>query len=192
MIKILFDKFFEFFRVRQENREKLFKNFLKPAYESFEKAHHNYLETFQQYRDVVCNNDNMNTNMLDELKGQLLNDSRFHHHLRSAAIQEAETLESSKRYNFMPFINRIRKYFEGPIEGKSEFIRKVNQMEKYSNSPRAALFMAIEFLSYSLSDEKVKIQITSKEIDELIWHIQKQKEKIHREYLKAKKKLMVM
>lgn len=192
MIKILADKIIELLRVRQENREKLFRNFLEPAYQSFESAHSEYIETFQNYREFVCDSKNIESDLIAALQKKLICDSIDHGHIRLAAISEAEILTSSDRYDFKPFISEVRSYFEDPIRGKSDFVRKVAQAELRSNAPRAALLLAIQYLGFSLTDEKSKEIMTNEAIDELIMHIQKQKEKVDAEYLKAKKALMML
>ncbi len=179
--------------VRNENKkERLYNNFLKPAYERFNKAHENYIVTFKKYREIVSSNGHMTKDEIKEFQDLLFRDSNFHHDLRITAIQEAELLENSVSHNFDSFISAIRAYFSGPIKGKSKLIKTANRIEMYANSPRNVFFMVLEILAESLENKEKRALVTVKGIDEIILHIQKQNESVNKEYLKAKRILLGM
>ena len=187
----LFDKLIDLAKTRQENREKLFTGFVEPTYQSFDAAHSNYLASFQKYRDAIVERSDPTDEDIKQLQGLLLTDSLFHWHIRQSAINEADVLRESKRHDFMPFIDSITKYFEGPIPGKSDLVKKVNEFVRYANGARAVLFMALELLRTSLQDGRARSSITVEGLDEIIEWLQSQHAVVQRHYLQAKKKLKV-
>jgi len=189
------DESYESLNQNENNYQKVknirfFKNFLQPAYNKFEKAHQDYTKTFKRYRDIISNNDYITEKDIWKSVQLLFKDSIFSYHLRTDAIQEAELLKCSTSFNFNPFISAINRYFTGPIEGKSDLPQHANKLSNgHFNLPRAKLFNVLRILKDSLGDEKMKAMVTVDSLDEIMMHLQKQKELIHAHYLIAKKKL---
>ncbi len=187
MLKILMDSVVKLAEVREKNKEKLFSNFLLPAFESFEKAHLNYLDTLQKYRDYISDSTCIDSPTLAKLQEMLRKDSDFYKHVRVNAIQEADVLRSSKRYDFQPFINAINGYFVGDIKGQSEFVYHMNGSTVNFNVVRERLLRII----MAIQEPEIKdLEITVNAVDELIANIQSKRMHIHREFLKAKKSLL--
>ena len=176
----------------QDKKEKLYNNFLKPAYDRFNKAHENYIVTFKKYRKILSSNGHMTKDEIKQFQDLLYRDSNFHHDLRITAIQEAALLENTESYNFDSFISAIRRYFCGPIEGKSKLIKAADRIEMFANAPRNVFFMTLEILANSLENRETRELVTVQGIDEIILHIQKQNESVNKEFFTAKRSLLGM
>jgi hypothetical protein len=192
MLNTFIQQFVELLKTRQDNREKLFTNFVQPAYEAFEQAHQTYLETFQEYRNFIVSHETLSKQKMNELQERLINDSRFQQDLRSSAIQRAGILRTSRRYDFVPLISAIEGYFLEPIDGKSELLNLTREIVLHDNAARAFLYTILQLLQASLPDKKFRASITVEGIDEIIMYLQDRKSKIQSLYLDAKKNLMQM
>ena len=91
----------------------------------------------------------------------------------------------------MPLINSITTYFEGPLSGKSDLVREINELVQYSNGARTVLFMALEILRGSLVEGGERASISVKGLDETIEFLQSQHAVVQKHYLRAKKILTV-
>ncbi|MBI5934689.1 MAG: hypothetical protein HY867_13365 [Chloroflexi bacterium] len=190
MIEIFIDRLVELLKTKQENKEKLFANFVQPAYESFERAHQRYIECFQEYQKFLSTQTELNANTIRELLVRLRQDSLWEQNIRQSAIAEAEWLTDSHRYNFIPFINAIKNYFEEPVSGKTKMVQSAIDASMLSNSPRVFLYNVLTMLLISTQDEKMRKRVSKAGLDETIKHLQRNRLIVQKEYLAAKKYLL--
>ena len=108
------------------------------------------------------------------------------------ALEEAELLKEFNAYDFNQFICLIRDYFDGHINGGSKMVKEIKRLDEEFplNQSRLNLFYLLHFISESIVNEKEKQLISVEGIDEIIICLQKKKELIHKEYLKAKMVLL--
>ena len=190
MLDIFINRLIELLKTRQENNEKLFVDFVQPAYESFEKAHQKYIECFQEYKKLLSTRAKLSDHAIKELLETLRQDSLWQQHIRHSAILEAEELMKSRRYNFTPFINAIKNYFEEPISGSTKMVQFATRVSMYSNAPRVFLYYVLTMLQMSTRDEKSRKTVSKAGLDEIIKHIQGKRLIVQKEYLEAKRNLL--
>ncbi len=174
----------------EKNKGNLFNNYLNPAYEKFEKAHINYLESFKIYREIISKYGFLTKEENLMLKDKIKWDSRYQYDSRFMVLLELESLKEYKEYDFNPLIHLVNDYFEGPINGESIMVKEINELDGQSNAPRATFYRILDVLFDSYPNEETKIFISVQGIDEIIICLQKKKESIHKEFLKAKMALL--
>jgi hypothetical protein len=190
MLDIFIDRLIQLLKTRQENKEKLFTDFVQPTYESFEKAHQKYIDCFQEYQRLLSTRTKLSNRAITELLERLKQDSLWEQHIRHSAILEAEELMESRRYNFSPFMNAIRNYFEEPISGNTKMVQSAIDASMLSNAPRVFLYNVLTMLQISMWDEKARKKVSKTGLDEIIKHIQGKRLIVQKEYLEAKKHLL--
>ena len=190
MLDIFIGRLIELLKTQQENKEKLFSDFVQPAYEAFEKAHQRYLECFQEYKTLLSKRTKLSNQAIQELLVKLRQDSLWEQHIRHSSMMEAEALMASHRYNFGPFINAIRNYFEEPISGNTKMVQYAIDASMLSNAPRVFLHNVLTMLLVSTWDEKTRRKISKAGLDEIINHIQGKRLIVQKEYLEAKRYLL--
>src|SRR4030095_5841747 len=160
MLDIFIGRLIELLKTRQENKEKLFTDFVQPAYESFEKAHHRYIECFQEYQRFLSTRTKLSNRAIKELLERLRQDSLWEQHIRHSAMIEAEELMASRRYNFGPFIIALKSYFEEPVSGNTKMVQSAIDMSMLSNAPRVFLHNVLTMLLISTWDEKARKKVS--------------------------------
>ncbi|SRR6266498_651418 len=190
MLNIFIDRLIDLLKTRQENKEKLFTDFVQPAYESFERAHQKYIECFQEYQRFLSTRTKLSNRTMEELLEKLKQDSLWEQHIRRSAILEAEALMESRRYNFSPFINAIQNYFEEPISGNTKMVQLAIDASMLSNASRVFLHNILKMLQISMWDEKTRKKVSKAGLDEIIKHIQGKRLIVQKEYLEVKKHLL--
>lgn len=191
-------------RHREESDRKLYENFVDPAVGDFEKVHHNYLETFQNYRKMLDSESaimNQSHPVLKKIKEDMLFSAQLRAKLKSLESHIEDPV-------FGDFFWSIDQYMLGGERTKEVLVKGEkytsfeedelsddddSSLEDYmplGNAPRMIVIKGLMELVESESSENSKRQKALLLIDRLIVRLQKAYQEVMTEHLKLKKRLL--
>jgi hypothetical protein len=198
-------------RHREETDRKLYENFVDPVVNDFEKVHHNYLETFQNYRKMVDSESAIMDQSHPVLK-KIKEDMLFSAQLRAKLKSLENHIEDPV---FGGFFWSIDQYMLGGERTKEVLVKGEkytsfeedelsdeedelsndddSSLEDYmplGNAPRMIVIRGLMELVESENSENGKRQKALLLIDRLIVRLQKAYQEVMTEHLKLKKRLL--
>jgi hypothetical protein len=192
-------------RHREESDRKLYENFVEPVVNDFEKVHHNYLETFQNYRKMIDSESvsmDQSHPVLKQIKEDMLFSAQLRAKLKSLENHIEDPVFGSFFWSIDHYMLGGERTKEVLVEGE-EYVsfeedepsddNDNSSLEDYmplGNAPRMIVIKGLIELVESESSENGKRHKALLLIDRLIVRLQKAYQDVMTEHLKLKKRLL--